>query len=101
MNTHYEDHWHKAVELRAQTHDLINDTAHPMARQLQHQTSQLVEDIELNRRPRSIEERIERIQHQLVEARAQGDEVLSMEHNNHLHQGYSQMRDGIRRLPHY
>lgn len=101
MDTRYEDHWHKAVALRAQTHDLVNDASHPMARQLQHQTSQLVEDIELNRRPRSIEERIERIQHQLVEARAQGDAVLHIDHNNHLHQSYGHMREAVRRLPHY
>jgi hypothetical protein len=101
VNTQYEDYWHQAMELKHQTHDLINDHEHPMAHALQHETTELVDDIELDRHPRSIEDRIRRIQHQLLEARSQGEKVLSYDHNHHLHQHYDHMRQGIRRLPHY
>lgn len=101
MNTQYEAYWHQAMELKHQTNDLISDHSHPMARILQHETTQLVDDIELSRHPRSIDNRIRTIQRQLVEARAQGEAVMSHEHNQQLHQHYGTMGARIRQLPHY
>lgn len=97
----YEPYWHEAMQLKAHTHDMIKDHNNPMAHVLHHETSQLVEDIEMNRKPRAIEDRIKQIQHQLVQARAQGDGVMNYTHNEGLHHSYNRMREQIRRMPHY
>lgn len=101
MDAHYEQHWHAAMELKHQTHDLINDASHPMARTLHHESSQLVEDIEMQRQPRAIEERILVIQRQLRQARAQGVDVMSTGHNSSLHKSFEHLREGVRSMPHY
>ena len=101
MNSMYEEHWHVAMELKHRTHDLINDHNHPTARVLHHESTQLVDDIELQRQPRTIEERIQHIQRQLMQARNQGDEVMSVDHNTNLHHSFENLRKGIRRMPHY
>lgn len=101
MDAHYEPYWHQAMQLKHQTQDVINDHGHPTAMVLHHETNQLVEDIEMHRQPRAIEDRIKQIQRQLIEARAQGDQVINYDHNQHLHHNYEQMRNSVRRLPHY
>lgn len=97
----YEPYWHEAMQLKAHTHDMIRDHNNPMARVLHYETSQLVEDIEMNRQPRAIEDRIKQIQHQLVQARTQGEEVMNYSHSEGLHRSYTHMRERVRRLPHY
>jgi hypothetical protein len=101
MDTIYEPYWHQAMELRHETHDLINDYNHPVAQVLHHETNQLVEDIEMHRKPRAIEDRIKQIQRQLIEARAQGTTVLNADHNQYLHHNYDQLRSRVRQMPHY
>jgi hypothetical protein len=101
MNTQYEEYWHQAMELKHQTHDLINDHNHPIAHVLHQQTTGLVDDIELQRHPRDIDDRIQRIKTELIQARSQGDAVLNTEHSVLLHHSYEKMREGIRRLPHF
>lgn len=101
MDVHYEPLWHDAMQLKHQTQDMINDHNHPMAQVLHHETTQLVDDIEMNRTPRAIEDRVKQIQRQLVQARAQGEGVINYTHNEGLHHSYTQMRDRIRNMPHY
>ena len=101
METQYEEYWHQAMELKHQTHDLITNHDHPQARSLHHETVQLVDDIELGKHPRAVEDRIKTIKRQLIEARAQGGEVLSLEHNQALHHGYDKLQQHVRSLPHY
>src|ERR1700754_4809167 len=65
MDSMYEPYWQQAMQLRHQTHDMIANHEHPMARSLHTETIRLVDDIERNRAPRAIEDRIKVIQHQL------------------------------------
>ncbi len=101
MDTHYEPFHKQALDLQYKFHDSINDHEHPMARLLTREIHQLTQDIESQRNPRAIEDRIKIIQHQLVETRAQGEKVINYEHNQHLHHNYEYMRGGIRQMPHY
>ena len=101
MDSIYEPYWHEAMELKHQTNDMINDHSHPMAQVLHHETSQLVEDIEMARKPRAVEDRIKQIQRQLIEVRAQGSAVINTSHNESLHHSYGQLRERVRKLPHY
>lgn len=100
MNSHYEPYWHQAMELRGKTHALIGDSEHPVAHSLRQDTSLLVEDIEMDRHPDRINERIDGIQQRLSQARTMGDEVLDVPANRRLRTSYEQVRDGIMQWPH-
>ena len=101
METQYEPYWHAAVELRGKTQSLIGSKEHPIAKELDHESSMLVEDIEMDRRPRTIEDRIVGIQSRLAKARTMGDEIIGVTHNTELHERFEKMREGVRHLPHY
>lgn len=101
MNEYYKNFHKQALDLQYKFHDSINDHDHPMARVLEHQIHQLTQDIQGERNPRAIEDRVKIIQHQLIEARAQGEGLINHEHNQDLHHRYEYMRSGIRQLPHY
>ena len=101
MNTHYEPYWQQAVQLRSQTHQFLGDSSHPIARALHQDSSMLVEDIEMDRQPRAIEDRITGLQSRLAHARTMGDEILSVPKNQDLHGRLEKMREGFRQMPHY
>lgn len=101
MDEHYEPFRKQAVNLQYQFHDSVNDTNHPMSHVLAHEIHELTQDIASHKNPHAVEARIKIIQHQLIEARAQGERVLNYDHNQNLHHGYEYMRTGIRQLPHY
>ena len=101
MDELYEPLHKKAVSLQYQFHDSINDPNHPMVHVLAGEIHQLTQDIESKRHPRSIEDRIKVIEHQLVQARAQGDEVLNYQHNEDLSHRYEFLRHDVTKLPHY
>ena len=61
----------------------------------------LVEDIEMDRQPRAIEERIDGLQSRLAQARTMGDEIIGVTHNSDMRSNLEKMRSGIRQLPHY
>jgi hypothetical protein len=89
------------MELRHKTADLLQGKDHPLAHSLHQESSMLVEDIEMSRQPRAIEERIDSIQGRLAQARTLGDEVLGYGHTTDLHGRFEKLRDGIRQLPRY
>lgn len=101
MEDYYKPFHQQAIDLQYKFHDSLNDANHPMAHVLAHEIRQLTEDIQSGKHPRAVEDRIKIIQHQLVEARAQGNTVLDYNHNQNFHHNYEYMRGGIRQLPHY
>ena len=101
MDAHYEPYWHQAMDLRNKTANFIGGKDHPVAHALHQESSMLVEDIEMNRQPRAIEDRINGIQSRLSQARTMGDEIIAVTHNSDLRGHFEKMREGIRQLPHY
>lgn len=101
MDAQYEPFHKQATDLKYQFHDSINDPSHPMAHVMAREIHELTQDIASRKDPRAVEARIKIIQHQLIQARAQGDRVLSVDHSQHLRHAYENMRTGIRQLPHY
>jgi hypothetical protein len=101
MDQHYHPVYQQAVNLRNQYHDVVDNPNHPMAHILQREIHDLVEDMEKNKNPRTLENRVKTIQRQLLETRMQGDDILSSNHVDYFHHNYEQMRNNIRRFPHY
>jgi hypothetical protein len=101
MDQQYRPIYQQAVDLRNRFHDLTDQPNHPMAHVLQREVHELVEDMEKNKNPRTLENRVKAIQHQLLESRMQGDNILSDNHIDYFHHNYEQMRTNIRHFPHY
>lgn len=101
MDEHYHPLYQQARDLQYKFHDVLDQPHHPMADSLRREIHELVEDIEKQKNPRSIETRIKTIQHQLLENRMQPHPVVSYDHINYLHHNYEQMRNNVRRFPHY
>lgn len=101
MDAHYQPFHRQAVDLQHRIQDSFDDQDHPLARVLQRQVTDLVDDIESNRDPRSVEDRIKHIQHGLMQVRAQGTRVMDYGHTQTFHHQYEKLREDVRRLPDY
>ncbi len=101
MDPHYNDFHRQALDLQYKLHDVLDDVNNPMAHTLRNEVHQLVGDIEGNKSPRAVEDRVKVIQQQLQQARHQGDGLMDFNHNEMLHHSYEDMRIGLRKLPHY
>lgn len=101
MDQHYHELREHALDLRNQVHDRIDDHNHPMAHILVHETNQLVEDIESQKHPRALEDRIKTIQRELHGLRYEQPGHTLMSHGDleSFHHAYEHQRDMIRRLP--
>lgn len=101
MDSQYQPFHRQATDLKYRFHDSLNDPSHPMAHVMAREIHELTQDIAARKDPNAIESRIKVIQHQLIQARAQGNQVLNSDHNQYLHHNYERMRTGLRQLPHY
>lgn len=103
MISNYQPFHKQALDLQYRFHDIVDNPSSPQAQVLQHEIHQLAEDIESEKHPRAIEDRVKTIQRQLIEVRAQQpqSQFMSPEDNHFMHHSYEQMREGIRRLPNY
>ncbi len=102
MNPSYQPFHKQAVDLQYKFHDMVDDPYNPTAMVLQHEVHNLTQDIEAQKHPRDIENRIKVIQQQLIQAKAQsGQQALSYQDNDYLHHNYEQMRTNVRNLPNY
>jgi hypothetical protein len=97
----YKPYHKQALDLQFRFHDSINDPTHPMAHVLSTEIHELTNDIQEGKHPRQIDDRIKIIQNQLMQARAQGEQVLNYSHNQDLHHRYEYMRNGFHNMPHY
>jgi len=100
MDPRYKDLHKTADNLHFRFHDVLDNPNHPMANVLKHEVKQLVEDIEMNKHPRAIEDRVKVIQQQLQRANREGGMINPNEFNN-LHHDYERLRVNVRELPHY
>ncbi len=101
MTPQYQ-HYHKqALDLQYHFHDVIDNQHDPRMQQLQKEVHALVEDIAQEKHPRSVEERLKIIDHQLLEARTSPMHSLNFNEIDGLHHSYQQLRNDVRREPNY
>ncbi|HUS26542.1 MAG TPA: hypothetical protein VMY99_04320 [Nevskiaceae bacterium] len=97
----YQPIYKRARDLQYQFHDALGDSNHPMAHTMRQEVQHLVDDIEMHKNPRDLENRIKAIQHQVLEVQSQGNRIMNYEHTNYLHHNYEQMRRDLRRFSNY
>ncbi len=101
MDASYQNYHKQAVDLQYHFHDVVDNQSHPQMQSLQREIHGLVEDIQSNKHPRGAEDRIKTIQHQLVQARSHGEELMSYQDIDGLNHSYQRLRESIRKLPNY
>lgn len=101
MDQYYHPLYEHVTELQNRFHDTVSDRSHPMASVLDREMHNLRTDLQTTKNPRTIEDRIKVIQHQLLEMKVQGTDLMSHDHVDYLHHGYEQARQNVRQFPHY
>jgi hypothetical protein len=101
MQQHYKPLHEQARNLEFRVRDLIDQPGHPTSVALRNETHKLTEEIEMDKNPRAIEERVKVIQRQIDQAEHHGEAIMNVEHLSDLHHHYEGMRSNIRRMPGY
>ena len=97
----YQPVYQQARDLQYQVHDAIDNHSHPAAQVLRTEMQHLVDDLEVRKNPRDIENRIKTIQHTMLQARSNPHSFINSSHADHFHHTYEQMRTTVRRFPDY
>jgi hypothetical protein len=99
MNPAYKTVQHEADHLAHRLESMLDNRA--MGEGLAKQAVDVREDIESGRGPRSIEDRIKRLQQQLEHLKAAPNQVMTCQDAGHLVDEYEQLRRKVRSLPNY
>ena len=97
----YQPIYQQARDLQNHVHDAIDNQNHPSAFLLKQEMQHLVDDIEVRKNPRDIENRIKTIQHTVLEARSNPHSFMSPQHADYFHHTYEQMRMNMRHFSDY
>jgi hypothetical protein len=99
MNPAYKAVQHEADHLFHRLESMLDDPHG--GESLAKQAEDIREDIESGRGPRSIEDRIKRLQQQLEHLKAAPNHMISPQDAGHLEDEYEQLRRHVRSLPNY
>ena len=97
----YHPLYQEAVNLQYKFHDFTAGSTHPEVRILQNEIHQLVEDIEVKKNPRTIEDRIKTIQRQLDQTQHQADPAIHFQNHSYMHDNFEQMRQQMQHFDNY
>lgn len=100
MTPPYEQLYQTAKELEHHVHDATDDHHNQDAQQLERQIIALEDDLEVNRNPRDIENRLKQIQSLLDRSRHQAV-FMSMPDAEHFYRECEQLRMTVRKFPNY
>lgn len=101
LDPSYQPIYQQARDLQFHVHDAMDNPNHPSAFVLKQEMQHLVDDLEVRKNPRDIENRIKTIQHTMLEARSQPHSFMSSQHADHFHHTYEQMRMNVRHFSDY
>lgn len=101
MDPHYKPLRQHAEKLHFKCNDVLDDRGDPLAQMLLRETREVREDIERNREPRAVEDRIRQIQRELEKAKDRELPALSPDDADHLFDEYERLRGELRSMPNY
>jgi hypothetical protein len=102
VDQRYKDIYREVQKLRHKLQDLVDDPGHQLARRLKDEIQRLEDEIEMSKKPRSLEDRVKVIQRHLVAAgEGGGNAIMNIDHADFLHDAFEDLRRGLRRFPHY
>lgn len=101
MDPNYKPLQKQADRLHHTFMDIADDRNHPVGRSIEKEGREVREDIERNRPPRAVEDRIRRLQQTLNQAKASPTPALSPDDADRLYDAYEDLRQDLRSLPNY
>jgi plasmid stabilization system protein ParE len=101
MNAAYKPIHQQADRLHHKTEAMIDDRSNPMAETISREARNILEDIESDKGPRSVEDRIKRLQQQLERLKDTPTSAISANDADSLQDSYEQLRGQLRRLSNY
>lgn len=101
MSQNYDEIRRQADHLHHRCRDFLDETQSDLGRVLEHETLELREDAQSNRPPRTLEDRIKRIQRELRRASDQQSTAMDARDAETLFDEYENLRRDIRELPDY
>ena len=102
MDQNYKNFHRDVRNLRFKLHDTLDDHRHAMAQSLKNDVQRLEDELEMGKKPRSLEDRIKGIQQVLKRVGDRGENlIMNVEHADFFHDRFEDMRMSLRRLPNY
>lgn len=101
MSPEYQAGRKHADQLMLQVHDVIDDKSDPLCHELVSETRRLVEEFEMNKKPRSIEATIKSIIHTLERIRHEGEHVMNFNHVDMFRKNYEHFEMELRKFSGY
>lgn len=86
----------ESVNLQRNFRDQLDDSNHPTARELEKAIQRIVDDIELKKHPRNVEDQVKRVIQQLSSADGQG--FIDNRHLDDLKDRFEDMRRNLQKL---
>ncbi len=97
MDPKYKAMHQQADRLQHKMNDWIDDRSLPAGSALLRESREVMEDLESNRPPRSVEDRIKRLKQHLQ----QESPAISPDHAKAMEDAYEDLRREVRELPNY
>lgn len=102
MDQNYKPIHQQADKLVYKFQDIVDDPNHSDAQSMRREIKEVVEDIEVNKAPRAVEDRIRQVQKHLDKIKANGKgSFMTPDDADVLFDGLEQIRNQLRRLPNY
>ena len=102
MNDAYHqeiEHW--AREQRERFHDRLDDHHHPTAQLIYHEIQKLEDEAQSGHNLRSLHNRMEMIERQVLQAQHANEHFISPEHSVDMYHTFQHKRYDIRKYPHF
>lgn len=97
----YKTIYKEAVRLQFKFRDSLDDNSQSAARSLENEIQKLVDEIEVKRNPRGLDDRVKSIQRQLKNIDQDESPVMEEKEADSLHNEYEHLRMDLRKLPGY
>lgn len=100
MDKAYKDIYKQVQSLRLKVQDLLDDHTHQLAQSLKREVQRLEDEIEMNKSPRSLEDKLKGIQ-RLLQTIENDTKIMNAHHADMLHDRFEDLRMTLRRFPNY
>ena len=101
MEQEYKALRDKAIGVESAFRRMLDDRDHRVAQAIWHDFTALIVDIRQCKHPKSIDDRMARIQQQLLSVRDGAGKIMRVDENVDLYQRCEQLRLGLRKMSNY
>ncbi len=97
----YDRAYKEAESLYNKAKDLIDDSNHPLGREVLQSGHQLFQDIKAQKNPRTLEDNVKRLIKKYEAIHDHGDQIMDFQHSRLLIDSYQDMVMGFRKFDNY